>query len=156
MLRLSELRLPLAALPLEPEQHPEAALRALAAQALGIAPQAIATLHVHKRSFDARKAELLAVYIVDVALAAGVPQQDVLARHAGHPHIQPTPDMAWRPVGQAPGTGAERPVVVGFGPAASLPRWCWRRWAFGPSCWSAARRCASARRTPGACGASAC
>ena len=116
MLRLSELRLPLAALPLEPEQHPEAALRALAAQALGIAPQAIATLHVHKRSFDARKAELLAVYIVDVALAAGVPQQDVLARHAGHPHIQPTPDMAWRPVGQAPGTGAERPVVVGFGP----------------------------------------
>ena len=40
-------------------------------------------------------------------------------------------------------------------PAASSPRWCWRRWACARSCWSAARRCASAPRTPGACGASA-
>ncbi len=69
MIRLSELRLPLAALPLDPEQHPDTALHALAAQTLGLAPEAIATLRVHKRSFDARKAELLAVYIVDVALA---------------------------------------------------------------------------------------
>ncbi|MBS0507682.1 MAG: FAD-dependent oxidoreductase [Proteobacteria bacterium] len=116
MLRLSELRLPLAALPLEPEQHPDAALRALAAQALGIAPEAIATLQVHKRSFDARKAELLAVYIVDLALADAAHEDALLARHAGHPHIHPTPDMAWRPVGQAPAGLAERPVVVGFGP----------------------------------------
>ncbi|HQQ69866.1 MAG TPA: FAD-dependent oxidoreductase [Alicycliphilus sp.] len=116
MLRLSELRLPLAALPLEPEQHPENALRALAALALGVAPEAIATLQVHKRSFDARKAELLAVYIVDVALADADQETALLARHAGHPHIQPTPDMAWRPVGQARGNGTERPVVVGFGP----------------------------------------
>ncbi|WP_404300445.1 NAD(P)/FAD-dependent oxidoreductase [Alicycliphilus denitrificans] len=116
MLRLSELRLPLAALPLEPEQHPEAALRALAAQALGIDGNAIATLQVHKRSFDARKAELLAVYIVDVALADPAQEGPLLSRHAGNPHIQPTPDMAWHPVGRAPASSAERPVVVGFGP----------------------------------------
>ncbi|MBS0467159.1 MAG: FAD-dependent oxidoreductase [Proteobacteria bacterium] len=116
MLRLSELRLPLAALPLEPEHHPEAALRALAVQALGVPPEAIATLHVHKRSFDARKAELLTVYIVDVTLANAGEEAALLARHAGHPHIQPTPDMAWRPVGQAQSGGTERPVVVGFGP----------------------------------------
>ena len=119
MIRLSELRLPLAALPLDPEQHPDTALHALAAlaaQTLGLAPEAIATLRVHKRSFDARKAELLAVYIVDVALADAAQESALLAQHAGHPHIQPTPDMAWRPVGQAPAGFQERPVVVGFGP----------------------------------------
>ena len=116
MIRLSELRLPLAALPLDPEQHPDTALHALAAQTLGLAPEAIATLRVHKRSFDARKAELLAVYIVDVALADAAQEAALLAQHAGHPHIQPTPDMAWRPVGQAPAGFQERPVVVGFGP----------------------------------------
>ena len=116
MIRLSELRLPLAALPLDPEQHPDAALRTLAAQALAIDAGTIATLQVHKRSFDARKADLLAVYIVDVALVEPAGEAALLARHAGHPHIQPTPDMAWRTQGQAPAGLTERPVVVGFGP----------------------------------------
>ncbi len=116
MLRIAELRLPLAALPLDPEQHPEAALRQAAAQTLGLAPAAIAGLQVFKRSFDARKTELLAVYIVDCTLAEPTQEAALLAQHAGHPHIQATPDMAWHPVGQAPAGLAERPVVVGFGP----------------------------------------
>ncbi|HRO83091.1 MAG TPA: FAD-dependent oxidoreductase, partial [Alicycliphilus denitrificans] len=117
MIRLSEIKLPLAALPADaPDTHPEAALRAQAAAALGIAPAGLAALHVHKRSFDARKADLLAVYIVDVALADPAQESALLARHAADPHIQPTPDMAWRPVGHAPAAGMERPVVVGFGP----------------------------------------
>ncbi len=117
MIRLSEIKLPLAALPADaPDTHPEAALRAQAAAALGITPAGLAALHVHKRSFDARKADLLAVYIVDVALADPAQESALLARHAADPHIQPTPDMAWRPVGHAPAAGMERPVVVGFGP----------------------------------------
>lgn len=120
MIRLSELKLPLSALRFHPENHteyhPEEALRALAAQQLGIAEDAIAQLHVHKRSFDARKADLLAVYIVDVQLADAAQEPALLARHAAHPHVQPTPDMAWRPVGRAPGDLPLRPVVVGFGP----------------------------------------
>ncbi|RKJ96816.1 NAD(P)/FAD-dependent oxidoreductase [Alicycliphilus denitrificans] len=117
MIRLSEIKLPLAALPADaPDTHPDAALRAQAAAALGIAPAGLAALHVHKRSFDARKADLLAVYIVDVALADPAQESALLARHAADPHIQPTPDMAWRPVGHAPAAGMERPVVVGFGP----------------------------------------
>ncbi|NCU67387.1 NAD(P)/FAD-dependent oxidoreductase [Acidovorax sp. 210-6] len=116
MIRLSEIRLPLGALPTDPETHPEAALRAAAAQALGIAPAGIAHVHVFKRSFDARKADLLAVYIVDITLTEPAQDAALLARHAGNPHIQPTPDMAWRPVGQAPAGLRERPVVVGFGP----------------------------------------
>ena len=117
MIRLSEIKLPLAALPADaPDTHPEAALRAQAAAALGIAPAGLAALHVHKRSFDARKADLLAVYIVDVALADPAQERALLARHAADPHIQSTPDMAWHPVGHAPAAGMERPVVVGFGP----------------------------------------
>ncbi len=117
MIRLSELKLPLAALRYHPENHteypPEEALRTLAAQQLGVEEGAIASLHVHKRSFDARKSDLLAVYIVDVQVAD---EAALLARHAGHPHVQPTPDMAWRPVGRAPAGASLRPVVVGFGP----------------------------------------
>ena len=136
MIRLSELKLPLSALPVDerrasdapheteadrtPPPHPEAALRELAAQALGIALGDIAALHVFKRSFDARKADLRAVFIVDVTLAQPHPGHDreaaLLAQHAANPHIQPTPDMTWRPVAQAPADLPLRPVVVGFGP----------------------------------------
>ena len=136
MIRISELKLSLTALPVEsrraadaphetdadrtPPPHPEAALRQLAASALGIADTDIATLQVFKRSFDARKADILAVFIVDVQLQSKAQEAALLAQHAGHPHIQATPDMAWLPPCQAPeGFGlqaGERPVVVGFGP----------------------------------------
>ena len=136
MIRISELKLSLTALPVEsrraadaphetdadriPPPHPEAALRQLAASALSIADTDIATLQVFKRSFDARKADILAVFIVDVQLQSKAQEAALLAQHAGHPHIQATPDMAWQPPCQAPeGFGlqaGERPVVVGFGP----------------------------------------
>jgi uncharacterized protein len=140
MIRVSELKLPLSALPVEerraasapaeteedrlPPPHPEAALRQLAARALGIDEAAIATLQVFKRSFDARKAELLAVFIVDLTLTHPERTAALLQQFAKNPHIQPTPDMAWRAPLQAPaGFGArdgERPVVVGFGPCGML------------------------------------
>ncbi|WCM89072.1 NAD(P)/FAD-dependent oxidoreductase [Acidovorax sp. NCPPB 3576] len=111
MIRLSEIKLPLGA-----AETPEPALRAAACRILALPPEGIAHVHVFKRSFDARKAELLAVYIIDITLADPSQEAALLAGHAGHPHIQPTPDMAWRPVGQAPAGLAHRPVVVGFGP----------------------------------------
>lgn len=116
MIRLSELKLPLAAVPADAAEHPLDALRAQAVQILGIAPADITAVHVHKRSFDARKADLLAVYIIDLTLADASREAALLARHAGRPHIQSTPDMAWHPVGQAPAELPLRPVVVGFGP----------------------------------------
>ncbi len=136
MIRIAELKLPLADVPFEqrraadapsetdadraPVPHPVEALKRLSAQALGIDPAAIADLQVFKRSFDARKADLLAVYIVDVALADAAGEPALIARHAGNPHIRPTPDMAWRAPGHAPpGFGQQadqRPVVVGLGP----------------------------------------
>ncbi len=140
MIRVSELKLPLSALPVEerravdapaetdedrlPPPHPEAALRRLAAKALGLAESDIATLHVFKRSFDARKPELLAVFIVDLTLTQAGREAELLQKFEKHPHIQPTPDMVWRaPVQAPPGFGAqegERPVVVGFGPCGML------------------------------------
>ena len=111
MIRLSEIRLPFTA-----AQAPEAPLRAAAQALLGLAPADIAHVHVFKRSFDARKANLLAVYIIDITLAQPEREAALLERHASNPHIQTTPDMAWQPVGRAPETLADRPVVVGFGP----------------------------------------
>ena len=132
MIRISELKLPLSALPVEerrasdapseteadraPVAHPTDALQRLCAQALGVDVRAIATLHVSKRSFDARKADLLAVYIVDLTLTDPTLEASLLARHADHPHISATPDMAYRMVATAPAGWTERPVVVGFGP----------------------------------------
>ncbi len=136
MIRISELKLPLTALPVEtrraadaptetdldrlPPPHPVTELRRLAAQALGIAEGQIAELQVFKRSFDARKAELLAVFICDLSLADPAQEADLLARFEKNPHINRTPDMSWQAPAHAPANWpadqAERPVVVGFGP----------------------------------------
>ncbi len=132
MIRITELKLPLSALPVEirraadapsetdadrgPVAHPIDALKRLCAQALGIDTTAIAALHVFKRSFDARKADLLAVYIADISLADPAAEATLLTKFPNHPHIGPTPDMAYRQVAQAPADLQDRPVVVGFGP----------------------------------------
>jgi uncharacterized protein len=132
MIRITELKLPLTALPVEtrraadapseteadraPVAHPVEALQRLSAQALGVDISAIASLHIFKRSFDARKADLLAVYIVDITLADATLEAGLLAQHVSHPHISATPDMAYRLVAEAPADLQDRPVVVGFGP----------------------------------------
>ncbi|MCS6810555.1 MAG: FAD-dependent oxidoreductase [Tepidimonas sp.] len=140
MIRISELKLPLAALPLPQRRaadapaeteadraappHPIEALCALAAATLGVAAGEIAQLQVFKRAFDARGAQIRAVYIVDVALVDPATEEAALQRLAHHPHVQRTPDMTWRPpavahaFGAAP--GSTRPVVVGFGPCGIL------------------------------------
>ena len=148
MIRISEIKLPLTALPVQSRRaadapheteidrttppHPDEALRQKAAQALSLDPSELAALHVFKRSFDARKADILAVYIVDVQLKDTQQEALVLAQHAAHPYIQATPNMQWQPPCHAPArfgehknelknedkskNKSERPVVVGFGP----------------------------------------
>ncbi len=107
MIRLTELKLPL--------EHAADALPALIAQTLGLTPEAISRFTIYKRSFDARKADLLQVYIVDVELTPAL-EAERLAKFADHPHIGPSPDLVYHPVAQAPAELKERPVVVGFGP----------------------------------------
>jgi uncharacterized protein len=111
MIRLSEIKLTLA----EAEQ-PLPILHAAAARVLGLPPSEIANVEVFKRSFDARKADLVAVFIVDVTLAAPAAEAGVLAKLAGKPHVAMTPDMEWRPPVRVDAPLPVRPVVVGFGP----------------------------------------
>jgi uncharacterized protein len=112
MLRLTEIKLPL--------DHDEAALHAAVRARLGVAALDLLTVTVFKRSFDARKAQLIQVYILDVALASVDLEAQVLVRLAAQAvpdlHTQRAPDMDYHPVAQAPLDLALRPVVVGFGP----------------------------------------
>ena len=107
MIRLTELKLPL--------EHAPEALPALIVQTLGIAPFELIRHSIYKRSFDARKAQLLQVYIVDVEVAPAL-ETALLAKRPGHPHIFATPDQNYTPVAKAPADLLERPVVIGFGP----------------------------------------
>ena len=92
VIRLSELKLPLSALPVQERRasdapaetdddrklapHPIAELRRLAALALGIGESNISALTVFKRSFDARKQNLLVVYIVDISVSDAALEKD--------------------------------------------------------------------------------
>ena len=106
-----------------PPPHPVQALTRLAAQALDIDPAAIAALTVFKRSFDARKAELLAVYIVDVALADASAEPGLLSRHAQNPHVRATPDMSWTAPGHAPAFVATDHFTLAWTHSIEKVRW---------------------------------
>jgi uncharacterized FAD-dependent dehydrogenase len=111
MMRLTELKLPL--------DHDEAALPALIVKTLGITPAELASHHIHKRSYDARKQKLLLVYIAHVTLSSPALEEQLITQFAGHPHIGRAPDLAYYPpaeASQAAQASAIRPVVIGFGP----------------------------------------
>ncbi len=110
MIRVSELKLPL-------DHPPEALTEAIVGVLRLSSPSDIGSHKVYKRSFDARKAELQQVYIVDVQLADPSREVGVLEALAGKPHVQPAPDMSYRlPVQADDDAQRPRPVVVGFGP----------------------------------------
>ncbi len=111
MIRLSEIKLTLAQ-----AEQPDTSLLAAACGILHLTPADIARVDVFKRSFDARKAELMAVYIVDVALADPSREAALLATFEKNPHVTTTPDMAWRAPVNASQAPEPRPVVIGFGP----------------------------------------
>ena len=112
MIRLTEIKLPLA--------HPSTAIADAVVRTLGIQADELQSINIFKLSFDARKADLLQVYIVDVALTSDALEAEVLQRFENNPHVRITPDMAYKPVASAsllpPAQLKNRPVVVGFGP----------------------------------------
>ena len=118
MLRLSELKLSLAEAEIA-QSPPHSPLTAAAATLLQLPLTDISDVDIYKRSFDARKVELQAVYIVDVHLADTVDEDALLLRFEHHANVQRSPDATWHPPVTAPSpwpVSQLRPVVVGFGP----------------------------------------
>lgn len=107
MIRLTELKLPL--------DHPDEALRPAIVQRLGITDADLLGFSVFKRSYDARKkfADMPFIYTLDCEVRD---EAALLARLAGDRQVGPAPDIAYKPIGQAPAGLEERPIVVGFGP----------------------------------------
>jgi uncharacterized FAD-dependent dehydrogenase len=145
MLRITELKLPL--------DHPDEALREAIVQRLGIRDEQLLSFNLFKRSYDARKknSELLFIYTIDLEASN---EAELLSKFADDRNISvartsPTSSSA-RP---RPTCRSARSWSVSAR-AASLPACCWHRWASSRSSSNAARKCASAPRTPGACGAS--
>ncbi len=108
MIRITELALPL-------DYTPEA-LRAAVVKRLKIRDAELLALTLFKRSYDARKKNtaILFICIVDVAVKD---EAAVLKRFAHDRQIGPAPDTSYHPVAKAPPALAERPLVIGFGPA---------------------------------------
>ncbi len=106
MLRLTELRLPL--------DHGPDALSAAICERLAVKPNQIIDYQIARRAHDARrKSAILMVYSVDVAVQD---EAAVLASLNGDIRVRPTPDQTYRPVVQATGREASRPIVIGTGP----------------------------------------
>ncbi|HNC87187.1 MAG TPA: hypothetical protein PLT95_09825, partial [Agitococcus sp.] len=110
MLRLTELRLPI--------DHQPEAIKTAIAKKLAISEADIQHIHIHKRSYDARKvSQIVLIYIVDIDVNN---EAKLLAKFKNDPHVQASPDMAYKFVAQAPNMLTERPIIVGFGPCGIL------------------------------------
>ncbi len=113
MIRLTELKFPL--------EHQHADLEQLVLQTLAVPASAVQQVHVFKRSVDARKAQLLVVYVVDVQLADPALEAELLQQLSANAHVSKSPDMVYHLPCKAPADAVadmlwQRPVVVGFGP----------------------------------------
>jgi uncharacterized FAD-dependent dehydrogenase len=107
MLRLTEIKLPI--------EHPEGEIKTAILKRLNIAESDLLRYEVFKRGVDARKKnDILFTYTLDVALRD---EAAVLAQFRKDPHVGITPDTGYHFVAQAPQNLAERPVVIGMGPA---------------------------------------
>jgi uncharacterized FAD-dependent dehydrogenase len=122
MIRVSELKLPL--------DHPEEALEAAILRKLRLEKADLTGFTIFKRSNDARKkGDITLVYIVDVDTPR---EAELLERFRKDPHVVPTPDMSYKPVGHAPADLKRRPVVIGMGPCGLFAGLMLARMGFKP------------------------
>jgi uncharacterized FAD-dependent dehydrogenase len=110
MIRLTELRLPI--------DHAPEDLEAVICKKLVILAKDLIRYEVFKRSYDARKSNILSfIYTLDLSVKD---EEAVLKRLAHDPHIRLSPDTRYHFVAHFDSNikpqSALRPVVIGFGP----------------------------------------
>jgi hypothetical protein len=110
MIRLTELRLPI--------DHAPEALEAAIFKRLQISTNDLIRYEVFKRSYDARKNNVLSfIYTLDLVVKD---QDALLMRFANDPHIRLAPDTSYKFLahfdGHIKSRTTLRPVVIGFGP----------------------------------------
>ena len=107
MIRISQLKIDI--------QEPKDKLKPLVAKKLNIKESDIQTFRIFKESIDARRGTITFVYTIDVTIPN---EANILGKKL--PNIIKTPDLAYKmpPVRKTP--PAQRPVVIGFGPAGIL------------------------------------
>ena len=106
MLRLTELKLPL--------NHPPQAIAEAAIARLGITLNDLISCAVFRRAHDARnKSAITLIYSLDVEVKD---ESAILKRFTKDARIQPTPNLDYHFVAQAPGNLSTRPIVIGTGP----------------------------------------
>jgi uncharacterized protein len=122
VIRLTELSLPLDSGPDE--------LRSAVIRRLQLAASDLLDFAVFKRSYDARKnSNISFVYVIDLAARD---EPEILRRFAGDPHVRPSPDTSYQPVGRAPPGLRDRPVIVGFGPCGLFAALVLAQMGFSP------------------------
>jgi hypothetical protein len=85
---------------------------------LELDPGDLTALSVFRRGYDARRRSAIhLIYTLDIGARD---EAALLRRHAGDPHLGPSPDTDYRPVARAPANLARRPVVIGCGPCGLL------------------------------------
>jgi uncharacterized FAD-dependent dehydrogenase len=107
VIRITEL-----SLPLDSDIH---ALRRAIVKRLRISDAELLDFKVYKRSYDARRknSSITFVHVIDLVARD---EAALLERLAGDPNVGAAPDTNYYPVGRAPTSLSERPVIVGFGP----------------------------------------
>ena len=127
MLRLTEIRLPI--------DHAESVLTEAIISRLDIPVDHLLRYVIVRRGHDARKpAMIMLVYTLDVEIKNA---SAVLAKFNNDKHISIAPDTHYKFVAQAPKKLAQRPVVIGLGPAGLfagliLAQMGFRPWPIAP------------------------
>ena len=97
--------------------HSDRELTEKAARTLRIRPEEIASLRVVRQSIDARKKpEIRLIYTVDVKLV-GAREEKVLLSCRKNPDVGPAPEVRYRFPEPGKEILAERPLIIGTGPA---------------------------------------
>lgn len=124
MIRLNQVKLKL--------DHSDDAIEQFVVDKLSILPANIVDIHIFKRSYDARKSNVVTlIYTLDITLQA-IDEDNILRRFEKDQNVRPSPDTTYQYVAQAPKNLSERPIVIGMGPCGLFSALILAQMGFNP------------------------